>query len=143
MKTITDMAKNLGGKLPMQGTVARIAKGFAKDMASKLFLRTISAASRIKNADRQKLMTAMKAGSVVFVGFLIASKLFGLQMILAVMGGSVMLSDLLDRVESESDKEKIKEAFEALQGKAESTEEADIKVEEVIQALKEGKPLTL
>ena len=163
MKTITEMAKELGGKLPMQGTVARIAKGFAKDLASKLFLRTISAASRIKNADREKLMIAMKAGSVVLVGFLIASKLFGLQLILAVMGGSVALSELLDRVEDETDKEKIREAFEAVKGEpkvnesvarervmshlqtvlAQNPNAESISIADLAKALEEGKPINI
>jgi len=145
---IAEIGKDLSEKLPIHGKVATIAKGFAKEMASKLFLRTISAASRIKNADREKLILAMKAGSVVFVGFLIASKLFGLQMILAVAGGSVMLSDLLDRVDNESDKQKIKEAFEALNVEPKPVAESDSKpsdsnLEQMLQALKEGKPFTL
>lgn len=109
MKKVNEIAKTVG-----QGEIASIAKGFAKDMATKLFLRTIGAAATIRNAEKEKLTKALKAGSVVFIGFLIASKLFGLQMILAVMGGTIMLEDMLKKVEDESDKTKIQAAFDAL-----------------------------
>lgn len=118
---IKEIANKVESKLPVNGEIMSVAKGFAKDMASKLFLRTVTAAARIKNADRERLTTALKAGSVVLVGFMIASKLFGIQVILAILGGTIMLDDILKRVEDESDKAKIQAAFDALKSQ-ESTE---------------------
>lgn len=123
MTTVKEITKEIGDKFQTKGEIASIAKGFAKDIATKLFLRTISAAAAIKSADKQKLTKALKAGSVVFIGFMIASKLFGLQVILAVMGGTIMLDDLLKKVQDESDKEKIQAAFDAVKAQ-ESTESA-------------------
>ena len=121
---IKEIASKVEGKLPVNSEIVSVAKGFAKDMASKLFLRTVTAAARIRNADREKLAKAIKASSVVMVGFMIASKLFGIQVVLAILGGTIMLDDILKRVEDESDKAKIQAAFDALKAQ-ESTESAE------------------
>lgn len=118
MKNMNEMAKKVGN-----GEIASIAKGFAKDMATKLFLRTIGAAATIRNADKEKLTKALKAGSVVIVGFLIVSKLFGLQVLVALMGGTILLEELLQKIQDESDKAKIKGAFDAL--KSEDSTQTD------------------
>ena len=47
MTPVKEIAKEIGAKLQTKGEIASIAKGFAKDIATKLFLRTISAAARI------------------------------------------------------------------------------------------------
>jgi hypothetical protein len=92
-------------------------------MATKVFLRTIGAAATIRNADKEKLTKALKAGSVVIVGFLVVSKLFGLQVLVALMGGTILLEELLQKVQDESDKAKIKAAFDAL--KSEDSTQTD------------------
>lgn len=121
---VNELKEKLLSKLPNSSAAVSVAKDFAREMSTKLIAKTIAAAAKLRAADKEQLKTAAKSGAIVAGGFLIASKLLGLQVILGVMAGTIALSEILDKASDESDKQKIKAAFDELkaQKSAETTE---------------------
>ena len=115
----------------MNSEIFKVARGYASEMSTKLIGKAITAGAKIRNADRETLTKALKAGGVVAAGILIASKLFGLQIVLGLLGGTVMLSDLLSRIEDAEERAKVEAAFNALKasGSETTTESIVSKVE--------------
>ena len=98
----------------MNSEIFKVARSYASEMGTKLIGKAITAGAKIRNADKETLAKALKAGGVVAAGILIASKLFGLQIVLGLLGGTIMLSDILARIEDSEDRAKVQAAFDAL-----------------------------
>ena len=111
----------------MNSEIFKVAKGYVSEMGTKLIGKAITAGAKIRNADRETLTKALKAGGVVAAGILIASKLFGLQIVLGLLGGTVMLSDLLSRIEDAEERAKVEAAFNALKSSGEEVSVESIK----------------
>ncbi len=103
-----------------------IAKDYAKEVSIDWMAKGVSAVSKVRTADREKLRKALQASGVVAAGVLVGSKLFGLHVVLGMLGGTVMLSDLLDRIDSAEDRERVEAALRKLKESGTPVSHADL-----------------
>lgn len=98
------------------------AKVYAKDTAVTVMGKTVSAIGKLGRADRSTLNKAVQTGALLRVGLFLASKLLGMHVILGIMGGTIALGDVLDKIEDEEQKELIAQALATAKEKGFSTE---------------------
>jgi hypothetical protein len=98
----------------MNNDTLSIAKSYTAELTTKLIGKAISAGAKIRSVDKQTLTKGISVTGALVAGFLVASKLLPLQLILGLLGGSVMLSDVLSRIEDAEERAKVEAAFNAL-----------------------------
>ena len=103
--------------------ILEVAKNYTKSSGKMLIGKTVSSFARLQTTKKETLVKTLQTGSVIAAGMLLASKLFGLQVVLGLMGGTIMLADILEKVEDEEQRERIEKAFKTAKEKNVSAED--------------------
>jgi hypothetical protein len=103
--------------------ILEVAKNYTKNSGKMLIGKTVSSFARLQTTNKETLLKTLQTGSVIAAGMLLASKLFGLQVVLGLMGGTIMLADILEKVEDEEQRERIEKAFKTAKEKNVSAED--------------------
>ncbi len=104
-----------------------IAKEYAKEVGTAWIAKSIAAVSKIRNADKASLTKAAQSAALVGGTVFVASKLLPVNLLLTLMGSSIVLADLVDKV-GDSDKRKlVEDAISALEASGSSVTVESIK----------------
>jgi hypothetical protein len=102
--------------------ILEFAKVYAKETAVTVMGKTVNAIGKLGSADRSTLNKAMQTGALLGLGLFLASKLLGMHVLLGIMGGTIALGDVLEKIEDEEQKELIAQALATAKAKGLSAE---------------------